>query len=151
MAGILANSATATMVSGDTAASNVRTGYVANEQITLSVTPTGTTYSWGQSIPAGSVPVKTALSSTSDASPRFTPDAAGEYVITCVVDGATTYVIRLSVVSLTATIAIGAMRLLPIADASVPAPATGKTLFLNTSGALRLKLPDGSYQTVTVT
>jgi hypothetical protein len=151
MAGILANSATETMVSGDTAASNVNAGYVAAEQITLSVMPTASTYLWGQAIPAGSAPLKSALTSLTDAGPRFVPDVAGEYVITCLVDGATSYVIRLSVVALTATIAVGAMRLLPIADASVPAPATGKTMYLNDAGLLSLKLPNNTIQRVTVT
>jgi len=151
MAGIIANSATAPMVAGDTAASNVRTGYVAAEQITLSTTPTGSTYVWGQAIPAGSAPVKSALSSTTDASPVFRPDVAGEYVVTCVVNGSTTYVIRLSVVSLVAAASVTAFHLLPIADASVPTPATGKTLYLNDAGLLRLKLSNGTYQTVTVT
>lgn len=152
MAGILASSASAPMVAVDTAPSNARAGYVTSEQIALSVTPLGTTYLWGQAVAVGSAPAKSAITDATSPAPAFRPDVAGEYVITCTVDGTTAYVLRCSVVSLVATSVVGAFHFLPIADGAVAPPSTGKTLYLE-KGAERmsLKLPDGSIQRVTVT
>jgi hypothetical protein len=152
MAGILANSASKTMVGADTAVDNVATGYVTGEQVTLSTTPTGSAYVWGLSIPSGSVAARSGLSSSSDASVTFTPDVGGEYVLTCIVDSATTYVLRASVSQVAAVGSVGAVRLIPVADATVPAPATGATLYYSsTADAVAIKLPDGTVSTVDVT
>jgi len=153
MAGIMACSATETMVAGDTSADNSHSGYIAAEMVTLSVTPSGTSYSWGQSIPSGSATTRSALSSTTDASPTFTPDVAGEWVITCLVSGVTTYVLRLSVTAIATTTMAEAFRLQPVADGSVSAPA-GTTLVLYnsaTQGALAVKNSSGTIYTVDVT
>lgn len=152
MAGILANSASHTMVGGDTSANDVESGYITGEQIVLGANPTGTTYSWGQSLPVGSTPARSALSSSSSAAPTFTPDVAGEYVITCTVDGVTSYVIRLSVEAVTPAIATGAFRLLPRTNASVPTPTTGATLFYSSDeDAVCVKDTGGDVSTVDLT
>lgn len=153
MAGIMASSATETMVSGDTAADNSHAGYIASEMTTLSVTPSGSSYSWGQSIPSGSATARSGLSSTTDASPTFTPDVAGEWVVTCLVDGTTTYVLRLSVTAIATTTMAEAFRLQPVADSAVSAPA-GSILALynsSTQNGLAVKNSDGTVYTVDVT
>jgi hypothetical protein len=148
MAGILANSASVTMVSGT--ANNTQAGYLVGEQITLSTNPTGSIYSWGESIPSGSSSAKSALSSTTEASPRFTPDVAGEYVVTVTVDSTTTYVLRCSVTAAPSVALVSTMRLLPVLDANVPIPATGVTLFYSSDDdVMKIRKPDGTYATVT--
>lgn len=140
------------MVSGDTSASDVESGYVTGEQITLSTTPSGTSWQWGQAIPAGSTVARSGLSSTTAASPTFTPSTAGEYVITCVVDGSTTYVIRCSVVAVAAVAVNGAVRFLPMTDAQAPTPTTGVTLYYSsTQSSLAIKTAAGAVRTVNTT
>ena len=46
MAGILANSATSTMASGDTAVDKIVSGYITNERIALSITPSGDSFAF---------------------------------------------------------------------------------------------------------
>lgn len=135
MAGIIASSASKAMVSGDTSASDVETGYVAGEQITLSTSPAGSAYSWGIAIPAGASAAATALSSTTAASPTFTPEQgiSGEYVITCTVDSSTSYVIRLTVVSAAPRTVTGGIRMLPRTAASITAPSTGEVEFYDST------------------
>lgn len=152
MAGILANSATKSMVAGDTSASNVEDGYVTGQQVVLGTNPTGSLYSWGISFPSGSTPARSGLSSDTAAAPTFTPDVAGEYVITCTVGTSTFYVLRCSVANAAASTFIGAVRFLPLADGSVEAPSTGVTLYYSsTQSALAVKLPDDSVSTVNTT
>lgn len=144
MAGIMANSATETMVAGDTSADNSVSGYLARESITLSVTGSPSTFSWGLSKPSGSGSV-CALDDTDSASVAFSPDVEGYYVVTCLIDGATLYVLRVAVAQVSAVTSLTAVRLLPVADASVPTPPAGATLFYSSdSGVVSKKLPDGS-------
>lgn len=145
MAGILANSASVTMTAGDTAADNTRAGYVVNEQITLSVTPTGTTYAWGMAKPGGATS-RSDLSDTTSASIVFVPDYAGTWTITCLVDSTTTYVLRVTATAVAITSVANAHRFSPTTNASIPAPATGLTLYCSSdaSNKLRIKNPSGS-------
>lgn len=145
MAGILANSASVTMTAGDTAADNSRAGYIVNEQITLSVTPTGTTYVWGLAKPGGATS-RSDLSDNSSASIVFVPDYAGTWTVTCVVDGTTTYVLRLTATAVAITSVANAHRFSPVTDTSVPAPALGLTLYCssNASNLLRAKNAAGA-------
>ncbi len=129
MAGILANSASKTMEAGDTSADAVVSGFVTGERIVLGTNPTGESYSWGLSVPSASAAARSGLSSATDAAPTFTPDVAGTYVVTCTVDGTTTYVMRIAVVAVAVTVANQALRFSPVADAAVPAPAIGITLY----------------------
>lgn len=147
MAGILANSASVSMSSG--LADNTKAGFVVGEQITLSTLPTSTLYAWAQAIPAGSAPARSALSDDDVASPRFTPDVAGIYTLTCTVDGVTVYILRLSVTLRAAASVTDALRFSPIADASVAAPAVGRTLYFSSdANALVTKDPSGTVTPV---
>jgi len=146
MAGILANSATQTMVIGNTAADNTFGTFVTDEQITLATTPTGSTYVWGVSRPSGATG-RSALSSSTDAAPVFTPDVPGLWVLTCVVDSTTTYVLRTTVVQVAIVTSQQAFRCLPIADASVPSPAAGEMLyFSSTVGRYRTRTSAGGIR-----
>ena|SRR6478736_7449124 len=151
MAGILANSSSHTMVSGS--ADNTQAGYLASEQITLSANPTASSYSWGISRPAGSSAARSALSGDTDANVTFTPDLPGYWVITCTVDGTTSYVLRLTVTSLAVQTAAQCLRLSPVADAQVEAPAVGVAVFCGSDhgNALCVKNSADVVKVVTVT
>lgn len=152
MAGILANAASSeTMASGDTSADNTWSGFVTGEEVALSTVPTGSAHVWALARPAGSA-ARVDISEPETAAPRFTPDAAGLYTITCVVDGATTYVLRITVTRVAQVSVADAHRLSPLADEQVPAPALGATLFYSsTQNALAVKFPDDSVATLDVT
>lgn len=128
MAGILANSATVTMVAGDTSADKSVAGFLARERITLSVTGTPSTFTWGLAKPTTSGSV-CALDDTDAASVTFAPDVEGYYVVTCLIDGATAYVLRIAAAQVTSVTSLTTVRLMPIAEALVPTPATGATIF----------------------
>lgn len=147
MPGILASSSTHTMVS--TSADQAEAGYLTGEQVTLSTTPTGSSYSWGIARPNGSSPGRSSLSEDDVASPVFTPDVAGYYVITCVVDG-TAYVLRLSVTSVAVASPTQALRLSPVTDAQVEAPATGIVLFCGSDHGNVLCTKDANDDVFTV-
>lgn len=145
MAGILANSASETMTAGDTAADNTHAGYIVNEQITLSTTPTGTTYVWSLSKPSGATS-RSDLSDSTSASVVFVPDFAGTWTVTCIVDGTTTYVLRLTATAVAITSVANAHRFSPVTDNAIPSPATGLTLYCSSdaSNKMRLKNPSGT-------
>lgn len=151
MAGILANSASQTMVSGDTEADKSVTGYVIGEQITLTTYPTGTNYVWGHAIPSGSSTTRAGLSSTTAAAPTFTPDTSGTFLVNVNVDG-TTYVIRIGVVAISTSETLQTFRFLAVSDTSVPTPSQGATLYYSsTQTALCVKQTDGTVYTVDLT
>jgi hypothetical protein len=149
MAGILANSASETMTAGDTSVDNSRSGYVVGERVTLSVTPTGTTYVWGLAKPSGSTS-RSDLSDTTSASPVFVPDYSGTWTITCVVDGSTAYVLRITATAVAITSVANAHRFSPTQNNSIPAPSLGLTLFCSSdaSDELRVKDPSGAVLTL---
>lgn len=129
------------MVSGDTAVDNSVAGYIAGEQIVLTVTPTGATYSWGISKPSGST-VSSDISNETDQAPRFTPGIAGYYVITLTVDSTTTYVLRINVTQVAQTTSYEAIRYAPKTDSAVPTPALGMaTFYSDDQETLAAKLP----------
>jgi hypothetical protein len=113
------------MLAGATSADNAVGGRVTGEQITLTVSPSGTDYEWSQAIPSSSTAARSALSVTTGASVTFTPDTAGVFTIVCVVDSTTTYVLRITVTSTAISQLAEAIRQTPKADATVPAPALG--------------------------
>jgi len=116
------------MVTGDTAVDNARAGYITGERIVLGTNPTGSSYTWGLSIPQGSSVERSALSSVTAAAPTFLPDVGGEYIATCTVDGIS-YVLRMSVTKTAVSTTQEALRLQVKANAGVPAPPTGSVLF----------------------
>lgn len=147
MAGILANSATVSMASGTV--DNTKAGFVVGEEVVLTTLPTGTLYAWAQSIPAGSAPARSELTDDTVAAPRFTPDVAGIYTFVCTVDSATVYILRLSVTLLASASVAQAMRFSPVTDASVAAPALGRTLYFSSdANALVTKDPSGTVTPV---
>lgn len=150
MAGIKANSSSKTMVDGDTAVDKSVSGYLTAEQIVLTTTPTGSTYSWAISKPAGAT-ARSDLSDSDDASITFSPDVEGTYLVTVVVDGSTTYVIRIACVHISAVSTLGALHFLPIANSQVPTPASGRTVYYSSdAAALVEKRPDGTVHVITV-
>ena len=148
MAGIMANSVSVTMVSGDTSADNTSSGYVADEQISLSATPTGTTYQWAMAKPAGAS-ASSDLSADDEATCTFTPDVAGDWLVSVIVDSTTTYVIRCSVTATATGYVIEAMRFPPKLASAVSAPATGgATFYDSTTGLLSIKRSTGTVRTL---
>ncbi len=144
MAGIMANSATETMVSGDTSPDNAVSNYLSRETITLSVTGGGSTFSWSLAKPTSSG-VSCTLRDAATGTPSFTPDVQGYYVATCVVDGVTAYVLRIGVADVSPVSTLTAQRFLPVANATIPAPAAGATLFYSLEvGGMAFKLPNGA-------
>ena len=101
------------MSSGDTSVNNTVSGYLVNEQVTLTTSPTGTNYQWTLSVPSNSNVVISALDSATAASPKFTPD----------VDG-TTYTLMLTVLDASISNNVQIQRMQPIKDASVPTPSS---------------------------
>lgn len=138
------------MVSGDTSADNAVTGYVVGEQIILTATPVGTSYSWAISKPSGAS-ARASLSDTDTGTVKFTPDAEGYYVVTVNVSG-TDYVLRIAAVAVGTVSALSVANLLPLEDDQVPAPATGASLYFSTTqDALAVKFPDNSVSTIDLT
>ena len=140
MAGILANSVSQTMVSGDTATDKTVTKYLVGEMIALTTYPTGTDYSWAQSRPsaAGSV---AGLTSATASGPTFVPNASGTYLVTADVDG-TDYVIRIGVSAVGVATSADIVRVMPIIDATCPTPPTGYRSLYNSSTQAGLSVKD---------
>lgn len=151
MAGIIASSPSALLLAGDTSADKSSSGWITNEQITLGVTPTGTNYLWSQSLPSAASRTRCALSSTTSATPTFTADVGGTYVLTVVVDSTTEYVLTLTVQSVSISEPVEAVRFSPRTDASIPAPSAGQTMYYSsTQDALVVKDAAGDVFTVTL-
>lgn len=131
MSGILANSSSSSMLAAATSADNSVSGRVTGEQITLTVSPTGTTYQWSLAIPSASTPARSALSSSTGASVTFTPDVAGVWTVVCLVDGSESYTLRITVTSTAVSTLTEAIRQSPKADATVPTPARGMCLYFS--------------------
>ena len=148
MVGILANSASVAMTSGDNPGTS--TGYVTGEQITLTLQTEETSYSWSVAKPTNSG-IRAALSAATGTSVTFVPDVQGRYVVTCLASGATTYVLRFEVDQAAAVTVSGAVHWLMRTAASVPTPILGRTMFADSAlEKMRLKLPDGSTEDVAV-
>lgn len=149
MAGI-----TATASTGSHAASGIdatATGFIAGEPVTLVTSPTGTVYSWSLSLPTGSNAARVGFAGATSASASFTPDASGVYTASVDVDG-TTYILRVTVANIALTSTIEGVRLQPVADAQIPTPSSGATLYWSsTQDALVIKDSAGDVSTVDVT
>jgi hypothetical protein len=151
MSGILANSSSKTMIAGDTAVDQTTSGFVELDEISLSTTGTPTSYAWGIAKPAASTD-RAVLSSRTDASPVFTPDVEGYYTVTCVVNGTTVYILRIAVARVGTVSTLSVLRFTPLTDASVPTPATGRSVYFSIdAGAMVEKRPDGTVHTIDVT
>jgi hypothetical protein len=92
---------------------------------------------------------RSSLSAETGSSVVFTPDVEGVYLITVTVDGSTSYVIRIACVHISAVSTLGALRFIPIANAQVPTPSSGQTLFFSSdAGTLAVKRTDGTVHTI---
>lgn len=153
MAGILANSSSSTMTSGDSAVDKVVTGYIRNERITLATYPiASSSYVWALAAPSGSNSAKAYITDTTSSAPALVPDVGGTYTVTCLVDGMTTYTIRISALDTAMSEPAEALRFTPRADAQVAAPAAGCALYWSsTQNALVVKLSDGSVYAIDTT
>lgn len=153
MAGIMGNSVSVAMGSGDTAVDNTQTGYLRAEQITLTASPAGTDYIWSIALPSASASARSGLTASTGTSTAFTPDISGDFVVTCDVDG-TTYRLTCSVVNVSVAEELQVLRLAPVTDASVPTPPTGHLhIYCSStqSNALAQKADDGTVSTIDVT
>ena len=153
MAGIKANSGEQSMGDGDTAADQAVSGYIADSQIILTTTPTGTNYTWGVALPSGSSSGLAALSSTTASAPVFTPDVAGTYTVVVDVDG-TGYQLRIGVVGVTVAEFVQVVKFLPITDAQCPTPEAGSINWYcssTQSNVVCQKDENGTVSTVDVT
>ncbi|HEX5076143.1 MAG TPA: hypothetical protein VFW03_23220, partial [Gemmatimonadaceae bacterium] len=121
MSGI--NAASTTKTHSASGADVATTGFLAREQITLSATPSGSGYAWSIALPSDSSPAAAALDDATDATPKFTPDVPGFYTISVLVDGATTYVLRVAVVAVGTARQCEAINFAPLLDSQVPTPA----------------------------
>ena len=138
--GILANSASVAHASSSS--DDTKSGYLNQEPISLSVSVSGTTYSWGLASPVDSVNAR--IRGDDQATPSLIPDVAGYYVITCMVDSTTTYVLRISVTDTVVATLKEALRLQPKADAQVPQPAAGLVLYCSSTQSNALCVKDAS-------
>jgi hypothetical protein len=130
MAGISATSVTKTHVASG--ADVTTSGFISKERVTLAASPAGGGYAWSLSVPSDSAPARSALDDATGTTPAFTPDVPGIYVASVLVDGATLYVLRLSVAAIGIVRVAEALNLLPLADSQVPTPQLGVALYYST-------------------
>lgn len=151
MAGIRAVSVTKTFASAG--ADVASSGFLINEQIVLSAEPAGAGYAWKLSAPSNSVPARSRLDDDGAAVPTFTPDVDGLYLVQVVVDGTTTYVLRIGVSPVASAKQAQAINFLPLADSQVPTPILGRTIYCSaTQGNVMVeKRTDGSVHIINVT
>jgi len=127
MAGISATSVSKTHAASTADATT--SGFVSNEQVTLATSPAGAGYAWTIAIPSASSPAQSAIDDPTAASPKFLPDVPGLYLLQCVVDSATTYILRIAVVAAAVARQGEAINFLPMANSQVPTPLVGITVF----------------------
>lgn len=141
--GILANSASVVMTTS--AADDAVPGYLTAERIALTTNPTGGSYSWSMVGPEDSSLVRAALTMPTGPFSSFIPDVSGVYTIGCTVDLSTTYVLRVTVTQVATSTSTEALRLSPLRDEQVTAPALGLALYDSSSvGGPAYKTPDGA-------
>jgi hypothetical protein len=149
MAGITAASASKTHTTTTVDASAA--GFIVGESVVLGATPAGSSYIWAISLPSGSNAIRATLTSDDGAASSFTPDVPGIYTVYANVDG-TEYVLRIAAIRLAQSNSLEAIRLTPVADAQIPAPAVGGTVYWSsTQDGLALKDAAGDVFTVNVT
>lgn len=133
MAGIGAASVTKTHAASG--ADVTTTGFLKNEQVTLSADISGSGYAWSIAFPSDSAAGRAALDDDTSATPKFTPDVPGFYTVSVVVDGTTTYVLRIAVVAVAIARQLEAMNFAPLANTQVPTPIAGVTLYYSTDSS----------------
>lgn len=149
MSGITAVSSTTTHAASGVDVSVA--GYITGDQVVLTTSPTGTDYLWSLASPSGSNAARLRFAGSDTATASFTPDVPGIYAVAVVVDG-TTYMLRLSVTQLAQSTVLEALRLTPVADSQIAAPAVGHALyFSSTQNTLALKDASGTVFKVNLT
>jgi hypothetical protein len=146
MAGISAASASKTTTGSSVA--YAASGWIRQERITLGTFPVASSsYVWELTNPNGSSSAKAYLSSKTSSSPNFVPDVGGTYVVTCVVDGSSSYSATMSVLDTAVSEPVEALRFTPRADAQVAAPSLGRaTYYSSNEAALVEKDPSGTVR-----
>jgi hypothetical protein len=126
-------------------------GYITGETVALTASPTGTNYQWSLAAPSGSNSARLRFAGDDTSTASFTPDVPGIYAVAVVVDG-TTYMLRLSVTQLAASTVLEALRLTPVPDSQIAAPAVGHALYFSaTQNTLALKNAAGAVFSVNLT
>ncbi len=149
MSGITAVSATKTLSSGDTTEDHSVSGFVTKEQISLGLTGSPLIALWSLSKPTTSGS-SCQLTSESSLTTKFTPDTEGIYTLSCLVDGTTQYVLRISALRVSTISTISAIHLLPCANSQIPTPQSGVILFYSSdSEKVSIKLSDGTTEDIT--
>lgn len=148
MAGITAVSATTTLGASETLPDNSISDFVSKEQISLGLSGSPTTALWSLSKPSRSGSA-TGFDDDTSLRPKFSPDVDGVYVISCLVDGATTYVLRISVLQTSIVNTISCLHFLPCANSQIPTPNSGVNLFYSSdSDSLSIKLSNGTVEEI---
>jgi hypothetical protein len=128
MAGIRALSPTVKMTVGETVATGLtKAGFARSEQVLLAVTPVFSAYLWTLARPAGSSAARAYLSSSTAASPVFTPDVNGEFILTCT-DGTTFYDLTISVTVVAPAEIAHHVRMPAVRRDEVPVTPGGRTV-----------------------
>lgn len=148
MSGITAQSASRSVLAGGTSPTNTASGFLTKEQISFGITGSPLSAVWSVSKPHNSgtyVNISNAIS----LNPVLTPDKEGVYVISCLVDGVTTYTLTLGVVESSVVSTISSIHFLPCFNVQITAPRSGYTLFYSIENdGLSVKLPDDSVKEI---
>lgn len=139
--GILANSVSVSHLSSTE--DDVKAGYLDQESITLTLSETGSTYLWSLASPVDSEQQGVIRGETT-ATAQFVPDVAGYYVVTCLLDGVSTFILRISVTSSVVETVREALRLQPKEDDQVAAPAVGLVVYCSSTQGNVLCVKDSS-------
>lgn len=148
MAGITAVSATTTLGASEALPDNSVSDFVSKEQISLGLSGSPTSATWSLSKPSRSGSA-CALDDDTSLRPKFSPDVDGIYVVSCLVDESTTYVLRISVAQTAIINTISCLHFLPCANSQIPTPSSGVNLFYSSdSDSLAQKRSDGTVQEI---
>ncbi len=81
--------------------------------------------------------------------PLISPDVEGIYVLSCLVDGATTYTLTISIANVSVVSVISAIHLLPARNSQIPTPRSGGIIFFSSdSDSLSIKFNDDSVEEI---
>lgn len=150
MAGITIVTISASVLSAATAVDKTATGFIVGERATLGVT-SGSTFAWSLARPADSSS-NADLSSETAAAPTFYLEVAGYYIVRCLVDGSTEYLLRISVTEPATATVRNAVNYQPVLDAAVPTPTAGVTVYYSSDqSALVYKDAAGDLFAIDVT
>ncbi len=148
MAGITAQSASKSLLSGETIPDNTTTNFLVKEQISLGISPSPQTVLWSISKPYLSN-TTAYISDNTSYNPVFTPDKDGIYTVSCLVDSTTTYVLRINVLNVSEVTRLSSLHLMPCSSAQIVPPNSGGVLFWSSdTDSLSIKYPNNSVEEV---